>query len=205
MPGLGRAAGTLTRPESSSRNARAAGAGSDGKGKGSKSLFLASLLPITPCAPLARESERPLGTDESGRDPWLIPAHVEQQFCYPNLGSDPQPIQNSTTSSPGRFSLALGAGQGKAPWGRGWKLHFLIKLINFPWMTPSPLRRRESWIPWFVWNLSDHIHCVNFKYICTTTELTIPNKTHNFIRSWVSPGYRKCTPLPSNGDKLVSP
>ena len=178
MPGLGRAAGTLTRPESSSRNARAAGAGSDGKGKGRKSLFLASLLPITPCAPLGRERVR---------DQWGRTSQAGTRGLY-------QPMLNSNF-----VTLTLIRSTAHT------KLHFLIKLINFPWMTPSPLRRRESWIPWFVWNLSDHIHCVNFKYICTTTELTIPNKTHNFIRSWVSPGYRKCTPLPSNGDNLVSP
>ena len=105
MPGLGRAAGTLTRPESSSRNARAAGAGSDGKGKGRKSLFLASLLPITPCAPLGRESERPMWTDESGRDPWLIPAHVEQQFCYPNLDQTHSPYKTPLPNKTDKFPM----------------------------------------------------------------------------------------------------
>ena len=29
-------------------------------------------------------------------------------------------VRSFATSSPGRFSLALEVGQGKAPWGRGW-------------------------------------------------------------------------------------
>ena len=29
-------------------------------------------------------------------------------------------VRSFSTSSPGRFSLALEMGQGKAPWGRGW-------------------------------------------------------------------------------------
>ena len=155
---------------------------------GRKSPFLAFLLPITPCAQLGRDSERRSGTSQAGTlglyQPMLNSNFVTLTLTRPTVHT---------------------------------KLHFLIKLINFPYMTPSPLRRRESWIPWFVWNLSDHIHCINFKYICTTTELTTPNKketgvfvaaktqAHNFTRSWVSPGYRKCTALPSNEDKLASP
>ena len=43
---------------------RVAGVGGDGKGKGRKSLSLAFLLPITPRAPLERDSERRLGTGQ---------------------------------------------------------------------------------------------------------------------------------------------
>ena len=46
------------------RVTRVAGAGGDGKGKGRKSLSLAFLLPITPRAPLERDSERRLGTSQ---------------------------------------------------------------------------------------------------------------------------------------------
>ena len=81
----------------------AAGAGGDGKGKGRKSPFLTFLLPITPCEQLGRDSERRLGTSQAG----ILGLY------QPMLNSN---FANLTLTRPKIHT----------------KLHFLIKLINFP-------------------------------------------------------------------------
>ena len=129
----------------------AAGAGGDGKGKGKKSLSLAFVVPITPCVPLGRDSERRMGTNQAGTLGLYQPM-LNRNFANLTLTRQKNPYETALSKKTDQFP------------------------VNDTLSIKQEGKRNPLICFQLVWS-----HCVNLKYICTTLELSTPNKKETAV------------------------